>query len=221
MIDAANANNVLLIEAFTHRWNPHLRTARRLITEGIIGPVATLDSSLCFSAEPKNNVRFSTELGGGALWDVGCYAVYATRFVLSSEPVRVCGIAYDSGNWGVDTTFSGTMGFESGAIAQVTGSLEQPFRCQLSADGPKGRIEIPDMFNDSGPIIIKTKDGQQKQIISTPAPYRFVVQLDEFSECILTGKKPEFPAEDGLRNTAVLEALYQSAKSGSTVSISS
>ena len=221
MIDAANANNVLLIEAFTHRWNPHLRTARRLITEGIIGPVATLDSSLCFSAEPKNNVRFSTELGGGALWDVGCYAVYATRFVLSSEPVRVCGIAYDSGNWGVDTTFSGTMGFESGAIAQVTGSLEQPFRCQLSADGPKGRIEIPDMFNDSGPIIIKTKDGQQKQVISTPAPYRFVVQLDEFSECILTGKKPEFPAEDGLRNTAVLEALYQSAKSGSTVSISS
>ncbi|MBT5892389.1 MAG: gfo/Idh/MocA family oxidoreductase, partial [Chloroflexi bacterium] len=46
------------------------------------------------------------------------------------------------------------------------------------------------------------------------------VQFDEFSECVLTGKKPEFPAEDGLRNTAIIEALYKSANTGSSVDLS-
>jgi predicted dehydrogenase len=100
--------------------------------------------------------------------------------------------------------------------------MEQPFRCIITVDGSKGRIEIPGMFDDSGPIIIKTGDGrngEETQIISTPAPYRFVVQFDEFSECVLTGKKPEYPAEDGLRNTAVVEALYKSAESGRPVDL--
>jgi predicted dehydrogenase len=56
-------------------------------------------------------------------------------------------------------------------------------------------------------------------VIATPAPYRFVVQFDEFSECVLTGKKPDYPAEDGLRNTAVIEALYKSAATGNAVDL--
>jgi len=109
MIDAANRNNVVLVEAFTHRWNPHLRKARQLVADGTIGKVTTIDAALCFTAEPDNNVRYSTELAGGALWDAGCYAVYAARFVLAAEPIRVRGVGYDSGDWGVDTTFSGIM----------------------------------------------------------------------------------------------------------------
>ncbi|NQW19378.1 MAG: Gfo/Idh/MocA family oxidoreductase [Chloroflexi bacterium] len=224
MIDAANANNVVLVEAFTHRWNPHMRMARKLIAEGAVGEIQTIDSALCFNiAEPDGNVRFSQELAGGALWDAGCYAVYATRFVMSSEPVQVIGMSNDSGNWGIDTTFSGTMKFANGAIGNITTNMQQPFRCYIAIDGSQGRIEIPGMFDDSGPIIIKRGDGRngrQEEIIATPAPYRFTVQFDEFSECVLTGKKPEFPAEDGLRNTAVVEALYKSATTGSPVNLS-
>ena len=68
------------------------------------------------------------------------------------------------------------------------------------------------MFDDSGPIVIMV--GDDKQVEATPAPNRFRVQLDEFSECVLTGKAPEFPAEDGLCNTAVLEALLSAAGEG-------
>lgn len=218
MIDAANANNVVLVEAFTPRWNPHLRMARKLIAEGAIGSIQTIDAALCFNiVEPEGNVRFSAELVGGSMWDAGCYAVYAVRFVMSAEPVRVRGASYDSGNWGIDTTFTGLMEFGNGAIAHVTSNMQQPYRSAISIDGSEGRIEIPNMTDDSGPIIIKKGDGRNRrdeQIIATPAPYRFIVQFDEFSECVLTGKAPEFPAEDGLRNTAVIEALYKSAATG-------
>ena len=223
MIDAANANNVVLVEAFTHRWNPHMRMARKLIAEGAIGNIQTIDAALCFNiAEPEGNVRFSAELAGGSMWDAGCYAVYATRFVMSADPVRVRGASYDSGNWGIDTTFSGIMEFANGAIGHVTSNMEQPFRCRISIDGSAGRIEIPGMFDDSGPIIISKGDGRtnrDEQVIANPAPNRFTVQFDEFSECVLTGKEPEFPAEDGLRNTAVIEGLYESAASGRAVEL--
>ena len=65
MIDAANANNVVLVEAFTHRWNPHMRKARQLVAEGAIGEIQTIDSSLCFNVnEPDGNIRFSKAHSG-------------------------------------------------------------------------------------------------------------------------------------------------------------
>jgi len=218
MIAAANANNVVLVEAFTHRWNPHLRKARRLIGEGAIGHLTSLYSSLTFSvAEPKGNIRFSSELAGGSLMDAGCYAVYASRFVLDEEPVRVAAFTYDSGAYGVETTFNGMMEFPSGAVAHVSSSMEEPRRCELIAIGSKGRIDVPNMFDDSGPAVIKT--GDDERVEAVPAPDRFRVQLDEFSDCVLTGKPPEFPALDGLANTAVLVALLSATRSGTVVDV--
>jgi predicted dehydrogenase len=218
MIAAAKANNVVLIEAFTPRWNPHMRKARKLIADGAIGTVTNLDATLAFNvAEPEGNVRFSKELVGGSMWDAGCYAVYAVRFVLSAEPVRAFGFAYDSGNWGVDTTFSGMLEFPGGAIARVGSSMEQPRRNDLTIAGSKGKIYIPMMGDDSGPIVVTTADGEIEE--ATPAPNRYRAQLDEFSECVLTGKAPEYPAEDGLANTAALVALYASAASGAAVDV--
>jgi predicted dehydrogenase len=223
MIDAANANNVVLVEAFTHRWNPHLRKARQLVAEGAIGEIQTVDSALCFNViEPDGNIRFSKALAGGALRDAGSYAVYAIRFVMSAEPTHVIGYSHDSGNWGVDTTFAGTMKFSNGAIGNITTNMKQPFRCFITIHGSAGQIEIPNMFDDSGPIVIKKGDGrtsQDDQVIAVQAPNRFLVQLDEFTQCVLTGEKPEFPAEDGLANTTVLEALYESANAGASVSL--
>ena len=151
MIAAAEANGVVLVEAFTHRWSPHLRTARRLIAEGEIGKITALHSALGGRSEPRGNIRFSHELAGGSLMDLGSYAVYACRFVLGQEPVRVAGFAYDSGGYGVDTSFSGLLEFPGGATAHVASSFEQHRRCELIAVGSEGRIEIPDMFDDSGP----------------------------------------------------------------------
>jgi predicted dehydrogenase len=149
--------------------------------------------------------------------DAGCYAVYAVRFAMSAEPVRAAAMAYDNGGWGVDTTFTGLLEFPGGAVARVGSSMEQPRRCELIVLGSEGRIEIPNLFDDGGPIIV-TK-GDDEQVKETPAPDRFTVQLDEFSECVLTGKAPEFPAEDGLRNMAALVALLAAAREGATVDV--
>ena len=218
MISAAKANNVVLVEAFTHRWNPHLQRARTLIREGAIGHITSLHSDLTFNvAQPKGNVRFSSELAGGSLLDAGCYAVYACRFVLGEEPLRAAGFASDSGSYGVDTTFTGLLEFSGGVVAHVLSSMEQPPHRQLIAIGSESSIEIPDMFDDGGPLIIDDLDGNRVE--ATPAPNRYRVQLDEFSECVLTGKAPDFPAEDGLQNTAAVVALQSAAIESAVVDV--
>jgi predicted dehydrogenase len=126
-------------------------------------------------------------------------------------------MAHDSGNWGVDTTFSGLLEFAGGAVGRVGASMEQPRRCELWAYGTKGRLHVPDMFNDSGPINVRVGDEERTQAV--PAPDRFKVQIDEFSECVLTRKAPEFPAEDGLRNMAAIVALLDAARRGATVAV--
>ena len=217
MAAACEANGVVLVEAYTHRWNPHMRTARRLIAEGAIGQVVSLYSSLTTDPNRENNVRFVPELGGGCLWDVGCYAVYACRFVMGAEPLRALGFASDIGGYGVDTTFSGLLEFPGGATAQVMGSFEQLGKCELAVVGTEGRIEIPNMFDDGGPLI--TKIGGEERSEAVPAPNRYRAQLDEFSECVLKGKAPEFPAEDALQITAALLALYSAAEKGTVVEV--
>ncbi|NQW16362.1 MAG: Gfo/Idh/MocA family oxidoreductase [Chloroflexi bacterium] len=219
MIAACEANNVALVEAFTHRFDPHLRNARRLIAEGAIGEVTNLESALTFPVvEPEGNVRFSKDLVGGSMWDAGCYAVYASRFVMSAEPVRATAMSHDSGNWGVDTTFSGMLEYPNGAVARVGSSMEQARRCFLTAYGTTGTISIPNMFDDNGPCILTTLDGEET-VYQEDAPYRFTAQFNEFSECVLTGKTPEYPPVDALRNTASMVALYEAAGSGRTVEV--
>ena len=217
MIDAADANDVVLVEAFTHRWNPHLRKGRTLISEGAIGRVTSLYSALTGGPPRRGNYSYSPELAGGALMNRGCYAVYACRFVLGEEPIRAAGFSFDGGGYGVDTTFTGLLEFPGGAVAHVLGSMEQPQRADLVAIGSEGRFEIPGFFDDSGPIIVKKGDDERAE--ASPAPNRFRVQLDEFSECVLTGKAPEFPAEDGLKNTAALEAPLSAARGGSVTDV--
>ena len=218
MAQAASDNGVLLVEAFTHRWSPHLRAARRLIQEEAIGPVVSLSSAFTFStSQIEGNIRYSSELAGGSMMDAGCYSVYACRFVLEEEPIRVSAFALDSGGYGIDTTFSALMEFPGALSAHVESSFEQPRRCDFTAIGTQGRLHIPDLFDDSGPVVIDV--GGERRVEATPAPNRFTVQLDEFSECVLTGKAPEFPVEDAIRNTAALSALMTSAERRQVVEV--
>jgi len=223
MIDAARRNGVLLVEAFTHRWNPQMRRVREMIAGGALGEVTGVESALTFPllASPReeweSNVRVKADLAGGSLMDAGCYPVYAVRFVLGAEPVRVAAIARSRPGCEVDSTFSGLLEFPSGAVGHVTSSIEQLWRNTLTAFGTSGRVSIPDMFDEKSPVVVTTDGGERTEELAGPG--RFTVQFDDFSDCVLTGRAQEFPAEDGLRNTCALVALLASAREGAAVEV--
>lgn len=218
MAAAAKANNVVLVEAFTPRWNKQMRVARKLIADGEIGDVTALEAGLSFTTANPNDIRLSKPLAGGSFMDAGCYAVYAVRYAMSAEPVSAAAFDRKRAGVEVDTTFNGFLKFPgSGAVAHVWSSVEGPSQRVFKATGTKGLISIPNAFDEKSPVIV-TRDGKD-EVMEMTSTNRFQVQLDEFSECVLSGKKPEFPVEDGLRNMASVLALYEAAKQGKAVEV--
>lgn len=215
----AKQNNVVLVEGFTPRWNKQLRTIRKLIAEGEIGDVLRIDTCLTFTREDADDIRFNKDLAGGSMMDAGGYAVYATRFAMSSEPVHAFGFDRKQAGCDVDTTFSGLLQFPCGAVASVWSSLEGPRQLPFVAHGTKGQIFLEQTFDENTPVVID-RNGD-KQTIELHSENRFQVQLDEFSECVLTGKQPEYPVEDGIQNMAAILALYESARQGKAIDVSS
>ncbi|MEP1695973.1 MAG: Gfo/Idh/MocA family oxidoreductase [Paracoccaceae bacterium] len=217
MAAAANEHGIVLVEGFTPRWNKQMRTIRELISQGEIGEIIRIDTCLTFTREDLSDIRFSKELAGGSMMDAGGYAVYAARFAMGSEPIQAAGFERKRAGIEVDTTFSGLLKFPCGAVANVWSSLEGPRQLPFIATGTKGTISLEQSFEEDVPVII-SKAGVE-EVMEMQSVDRFQAQLDEFSECVLTNKPPEFPIEDGMRNMAALLALYESARSESIIKI--
>jgi len=128
-----------------------------------------------------------------------------------------------SGNPIGENVEEGVLEFKSGAISTITTSMNQPFRCHMNIDLTGGRIEIPNMFDDSGPIIIRkgTNDDLEEKVLKVESKYRFVSQINEFSDCIIKNINPTYPPEDGLMNTATINALYKSATENKKIVVKS
>ena len=213
---AAEANGVVLIEAFTPRWNRQMHTVRRLIADGEIGRVIRLEAATSYTQTDPDSVRLKRSLAGGSLMDAGCYGVYALRYAMGAEPVRAMAIQREQS--GIDMTINGLLAFENGAVGHVWSSLEGPRRVMLEVFGTGGVVTLDDAFSETGPV--KVVRGQEApEVMEMTSPNRYQVQLDEFSECVLTGKAPQFPPDDALRNMASIVALYESAEKGRAVAV--
>ena len=213
---AAEANAVVLVEAFTPRWNKQMLTVRKLVGDGEIGKVIRLEATTSYTQTDPNSVRLKKSLAGGSLMDAGCYGVYAVRYAMGAEPVRAMAIQCERN--GIDMTMNGFLQFPNGAVGHVWSTFEGPRRVTLEVFGTGGMITIDDAFSETVPVTV-VRGQEAPRVMEMTSPNRYQVQLDEFSECVLTGKQPEFPPDDALRNMASIRALYESADQGSAVAV--
>ena len=218
MISAAEANNVLLIEGFTPRWNKQMRTVRRLVADGEIGEVIHLQVGLSFTMDDDREGRPGDPRAEGSLMGFGCYGVYALRYAMSVEPVLAMALERKRPGVSFDTTANALLQFPNGAAGHLWCCLEGPQRGLLEVFGTNGKIVLDGVFTEAVPVTVVRGDAEPEVMEMTSAD-RFQVQLDEFSECILTGKPPEFPADDALRNMASILALYESIDTGRAVAV--
>src|ERR1035437_10636804 len=115
-VDAAEAAGLVLMEAFMWRHSPQTRRFRELLPE--VGKLQSIRSTFSFAITNTTDVRLEPGLDGGALMDVGCYAVSGSRLVAGVEPVRVFG-EQALGPSGVDEQFWGMLRFPSGVVAEI------------------------------------------------------------------------------------------------------
>lgn len=213
------SRGVLAMEAFMYRFHPGWTLLRRLLAEGAVGRVR--DVAIWFSFRTTRTVDYRLDFtsGGGALYDLGCYAVNVSRMLLGDEPQRVLGAARIDRATGVDMTFSGILDYGT-AFATFTCSMDQESAHSVIVHGSEGWISIADPFNcppDFATTVTVATGGDHHPHASTtevhpvPAADQYGLQATALAEAILVGGPSPIPVEDSIANLRLLERLFAAA----------
>jgi predicted dehydrogenase len=231
MIEAAQQNDVFLMEAFMYRCHPQMFRLAELIRSGAIGEVLAIRSTLSFAAPFDQNSRlFNKTLGGGSILDVGCYPASMSRFVAGAaigepfaDPVRVraCGVIGPSG---VDTFTAATVEFPRGIIAQLACGISCQIPSETVVYGTKGQLSVPNPWLPSSPartavkpLPMDTSWPLEKIMLWTsdrPEPSEIVIKADRdlysyeadtVDRHIVDRKAPAMSWEDSMGNMGLLD----------------
>src|SRR5487761_526783 len=194
-----------LMEAFMYRHHPQWVTARRLVAEGRIGQLRTIQTLFSYCNRTPNDVRNQAEIGGGGLMDIGCYPISLARFLFAAEPKRVFAhVEYDP-DFRTDRLASGIMKFASGSGTFTCGTQIAPYQ-RVHIVGAEGRIEIEIPFNapPDRPCRLwhQRASGIEEVVLETCDQY--TVQAALFSRAVLDDAPVPTPIDDAVANMRVI-----------------
>ena len=194
MAEVCAAEGVQLMEAFMYRLHPSWVAVRELVASGRIGRLTAVQSWFSYFNDDPANIRNIRDVGGGALYDVGCYNVNLSRMLFGAEPSHVSATITRDPVSGVDTTTSAILEFESG-VATFTCSTRAETDQRVHVYGTDGRISIGIPFNippDRPTEIYVTAGGDppvapatETLTFATADPY--TVEAERFAAAILDG----------------------------------
>ena len=224
MIAAAEAHGVTLMEAFMYRFHPQTERLRQLVAEGAVGQVKLVRANFGFYLDRPADVRWSAELAGGALLDVGCYGVNVARLVLGAEPRAASACAVWAAG-GVDELLSGVLEFADGVLAVVTCSLQTGAVQDQSVvvSGTQGRIVVAEPFlmgEEPVDIVIDSLAPEGRiETVPVPGAYEYERMVTHFADSVLHGRPLAYPPANSLANMRVLDALREAARTGRTITL--
>lgn len=218
---AQKAAGLPVAEAFMVRHHPQWKTARALVNEGRLGEVRAIQTIFSYYLDDPRNVRNQADIGGGGLFDVGCYAVNTARFLFGAEPLRAIALMERDPAFGTDRLTSGLLAFPEGRQLAFTCSTQLALTQKVTVLGTRARLEIPVPFNApaDAPTRLVLDDGRdlagggREEIAIAPVD-QYREQADAFADAVLTGTPLEAGLDDSLANMKAIDALFRSAGSG-------
>ena len=214
------ADKVIVSEAFMVRYHPQWLRVRELVRGGRIGSVRAVQVFFSYFNDDPGNIRNMADIGGGALYDIGCYAIVAGRYVFESEPKRVIGLVDRDPTLKVDRSFSALADFGQGRHLDFTVSTQSVPYQRVQVIGTTGRIELQIPFN--APLGGETRlfidagralDGSAIETEVLPAADQYTLQGDAFSRAVRGEIALPWGVDDAIANMRVIDALFRSERS--------
>jgi predicted dehydrogenase len=211
----AESKGVKVMEAFMYRFHPQWVHAREVVQAGEIGGVQFIHTRFSFNNRDPRNIRNILETGGGAIYDIGCYACSSARFIVGKEPERVISIVRRDPDFGTDILSSGVLDFGDARALFSVSTQSFPVQ-QVDIVGTSGAITIFIPFNMYGDVPAKvrivTGIGPRTVRLGPAGQYRLM--FDAFSKSVIEGEPVPTPPEDAIANMRAIDALFRSEKSG-------
>jgi len=215
------ADKVHIREAFMVRFHPQWSAVRDEVRRGAIGELRTMHVPFSYFNDNPANIRNMADIGGGALYDIGCYAVTAGRWFFEGEPQRVVAMVDRDPAFRTDRTSSGLLDFGAGRQLAFTVSTQSARYQRIQLVGTTGRIEIEIPFNapqDQGTRYwvddASALDGAGIRTVSLPTADQYQLQAEAFSHAVRTQAPDASGLDEAVAGMRVIDALFASERSG-------
>lgn len=214
-----------VLEAFMYRFAPRWKRAMEILASGAIGDVRIVRAGLAFVHQAHNyDIRYDAGLGGGVMWDLGCYAVNMARSLFAAEPQSVMATASRRPGGTVETSAEALLQFPEGRSAVTHASFDyaNPYS-QVEVVGTEGWIAMPGTGMRREPFTRLLLHQGDREVFADGAdpvteqfPYvdTYQLEIEHLSACIAQGRQPDHGLDDAARNTSALLAIYASIASG-------
>ena len=222
MIDVANAEGTTLMEAFMYRLHPSWQAVTEIVASGEIGRLVSVQSWFSYFNDDVTNIRNIREVGGGALFDIGCYSVNLSRMLFASEPRHVSAALVRDPVMEVDVLTSAILTFDDG-IATFTCSTRAEDDQRVHIYGTSGRISIGIPFNippDRPTEVYVSAGGDppvapDTRVLTFEVADPYTVETERFAAAVLDGQPAPVPPEDAVANLRVIERIFAAAEAAS------
>jgi D-xylose 1-dehydrogenase (NADP+, D-xylono-1,5-lactone-forming) len=216
--DAARASSTIAVEAFMYLHHPQILRAVELVRSGALGPVEVVSGSFSFPLAHPGDPRLDRALGGGSLWDVGCYPVTFAHRVAGAVPVAVEAFArFGPGGpaSGIDMTFAGLLHFPDGMIAAFDCGFAAPDRQRLEVVGREATLLLDAPFlttPDGPPPSLVLRRGGVEERIEVETVDQYAREVEDLTGAILDGREPRVGLAFSRGSIGTLAALDGAAR---------
>jgi predicted dehydrogenase len=220
LVAAAKASGKHVAEAFMVRFHPQWRRAKLIAQSGEIGEPKAIQTFFSYHLTDPTNIR-NKPPGGGALYDIGCYAILTARYIFGAEPLRAVGVIDRDPAMGTDRLSSGILEFPGGRHLTFVCGTQLGGHQRVTISGAKGRVEVQIPFNappdrptrilfDTGADLF----GGGARVEEFAICDQYTLQGDAFSQAVRGAAPWPYGVEDAILNMKVIDALFRSARSG-------
>lgn len=210
--DLAAQTDLVVMEAFHYRYHPVAARMREIAQSGELGELRRIETSMCIPLPLPNDIRYRYDLGGGAVMDVGCYAIHMNRLVAGSEPTVVSATARLA-KPKVDRWTRAELRYSDGLSGSMTCALwsSSLLKISVKVTGDRGTLKV---FNPTGPqmgyrMTVRTGGKKQRVKVEGARKPTYTYQLEAFADAVLRDAPVLTPPSDSVANMRVIDAIYQ------------
>jgi predicted dehydrogenase len=219
LIAASERAGVRLMEAFMYRYTARTRAVVDVLRSGVLGEIRQVEASFRFPLTNPASIKLQPALGGGSLYDVGCYPVNLVGLIVDTlaggapgaggQPESI--VAESTWSGGVDVNFGAVLRYRSGLLATIGCGFNAQKRVLAAIVGTQGVLEVPDTYFDPAGALTLTL-GEERREIPVPASDRYRAEVEDFAGAILEQRAPQFSLVESLRSAEVIDRLLAATR---------
>ena len=210
MTSVAKETGKVLAEAFMYLHHAQTLKVKEIVDSGALGKLQLIKGAFTFTLTREGNFRSIKEMGGGSIWDVGCYPISFARMIVGEEPVEVFGWQVE-GVGGSEESFIGQMRFANGVHAQFDSGFKSPSRSYIEIVGSEAVLKISAPFKPQVKNELILVRGNAEEKIKISGTELYIGEVEDMCDAVLMNKPSRISLADSRGNIATILGLIDSA----------